>query len=65
MRTNVYRASRHKSIDLTKRRYDLLKEASRIKDDDCVEYGFSGYHLFFGSSFKKMVDLVFLIRQKY
>ena len=46
-RTKVYRARKHKSdisvkLDLTKRRYDLLKEArTRIKGADSVEYAFA------------------------
>ena len=45
-RTKVYRARKHKceiciQLDLSKRRYDLLKETrSRIKDVDSVEYVF-------------------------
>ena len=46
-RTIVHRARKHKSdisvqLDLTKRRYDLLKEArTRIKGADSVEYAFA------------------------
>ena len=46
-RTKVYKARKHKSdisiqLDLSKRRYDLLKEArTRIKDVDSVEYAFA------------------------
>ena len=46
-RTKVYRARKHKSdisiqLDLTKRRYDFLKEdRTRIKDVDSVEYAFA------------------------
>ena len=46
-RMKVYRARKHKfdisvQLDLTKRRYDLLKEArTRIKGADSVEYAFA------------------------
>ena len=51
-RTKVHRARKHKSdisvkLDLTKRRYDLLKEArTRIKGADSVEYAFADIKIF-------------------
>ena len=57
-RTKVYRARKHKSdisiqLDLTKRRYDLLKEArTRIKDVDSVEYAFADINCSLGLRLK-------------
>ena len=57
-RTKVYKARKHKSdisvqLDLTKRRYDLLKEAcTRIKGADSVEYAFANINCSFGLHLK-------------
>ena len=57
-RTKVYRAREHKSdisiqVDLTKRRYDLLKEArTRIKGVDSVEYAFADINCSLGLRLK-------------
>ena len=57
-RMKVYRARKHKSdtsvqLDLTKRRYDLLKEAcARIKGADSVEYAFANINCSFGLHLK-------------
>ena len=53
-RMKVYRARKHKSdisiqLDLTKRRYDLLKEVrTRIKDVDSGEYAFADMNCYQG-----------------
>ena len=53
-RTKVYRARKHKSdisiqLDLTKRRYDLLKEVhTRIKDVDSGEYALTDMNCYQG-----------------
>ena len=57
-RTRVYRARKHKSdisvlLHLTKRRYDLLKEAcARIKSAYSVEYAFSDINCSLGLRLK-------------
>ena len=57
-RTKVCRARKHKSdisiqLDLTKRRYDLLKEArTRIKDVESVEYAFANINCSLGLRLK-------------
>ena len=57
-RAKVHKASKHKSeisiqLDLTKRRYDLLKEArTRIKDVDSVEYAFADINCSLGLHLK-------------
>ena len=57
-RTKVYRARKHKSdisvqLDLTKRRYDLLKEAcTRIKSAYSVEYAFADINCSLGLRLK-------------
>ena len=57
-RTKVCRARKHKSdisiqLDLTKRRYDLLKEArARIKDADGMEYAFADINCSLGLRLK-------------
>ena len=57
-RTIVHRARKHKSdisvqLDLTKRRYDLLKEArTRIKGADSVEYAFADINCSLGLRLK-------------
>ena len=57
-RTKVYRAGKHKSdifvqFALTKRRYDLLKEArTRIKSADSVEYAFADINCSLGLRLK-------------
>ena len=57
-RTKVYRARKHKfdisvQLDLTKRRYDLLKEArTRIKGADSVEYAFADINCSLGLRLK-------------
>ena len=57
-RMKVYRARKHKSdisvqLDLTKKRYDLLKEArTRIKSADSVEYAFADINCSLGLRFK-------------
>ena len=57
-RTKLYKARKHKSymsiqLDLTKRRYDLLKEArTRIKDVDSVEYAFADINCSLGRRLK-------------
>ena len=57
-RTKVYRARKHRSdisvqLDITKRRYDLLKEArTRIKSTDSVEYAFADINCSLGLRLK-------------
>ena len=57
-RTKKYRDRKHKSdisiqLDLTKRRYDLLKEArTRIKDVDSVEHAFADINYSLGLRLK-------------
>ena len=57
-RTRVCRARKHKSdvsvqLDLTKRRYDLLKAAcTRIKSADSVEYTFADINCSLGLRLK-------------
>ena len=58
LRTKVYRARKHKSdisiqLNLTKKRYNLLKEAhTSIKDVDSVEYAFADGNFYLGICFK-------------
>ena len=69
-RTKVYGVRKHKSdisiqLDLTKRRYDLLKEArTRIKDIDSVEYAFADINCFLGIRLKNGRFRFFNSREK-